>query len=168
MEKAVKIIGGVVIAIAAVLIIFHVFTDGGILHKLKDTAKQDSRYDEQIQKGYEKAVLADPQLCYVGKTAKTAGKECQIFEEVQVTDTADDYDKSLKEAVAEKRITIKEMKVFQITGAETKILQTGINIEDGTIDIKEPGIYQISISGMDKYHNSVGIEYLVVMNLKEV
>lgn len=168
MEKTVKIIGGVVIAIAAVLIVFYVFTDGGILHKLKDGASQNSRYDEQVQKGYEKTVLADPQLCYVGKTAKTAGKEYQIFEEVQVTDTADDYDKSLKEAVAEKRITVKDMKVSRVTETEIKILQTGVDAGDGTVDIKEPGIYQISISGMDKYHNPVGIEYLVVMNLEEV
>lgn len=168
MKKVIQVIGGVLIAAAAVLIVINIYT-GNILGSLKDGAEKTETAAADPKDEYEKAVLADPVFTYTGESAKKAGEDYAVFEEVKVTDSIDGYENSLKDAVADGRIFIQDMKVLELgsEGMQEAAAETAaIDLDSGVLSIGKSGIYQVKISGIDNHNNPVKTEFLIAVNRK--
>ena len=176
MKKIIQIFGGVMIAAAAVLIVIGIYS-GSILPGLKDNAEKTDTAAAHPKEEYEKAVLADPVFTYTGEAAKQAETDYDVFEEIKVTDSMDGYEKTLKEAVAEGKIKILDIKVleceekkYEEKEIEMAEAEADIRMENdtytGRISIKKSGIYQIKIAGMDEHNNPVKTDFLIAVNRK--
>lgn len=164
----IQVIGGVLIAAAAVLIVINIYT-GNIFPDLKDGAEKTETAAANTKDEYEKAVLADPVFTYTGDTAKKAGEAYMVFEEVKVTDSIDGYENTLKDAVADGRIFIRDMAVLELgtEGMQEVAAETAaIDIDSGVLSIGKSGIYQVKISGIDNHNNAVDTEFLIAVNRK--
>lgn len=174
MKKIIQIFGGVMIAAAAVLIVIGIYS-GSILPGLKDKAEKTDTAAAHPKEEYEKAVLADPVFTYTGEAAKQAETDYDVFEEIKVTDSMDGYEKTLKEAVAEGKIRIGDVRVLECRKKDTgekemTDAEADIGMEEdaytGVVSIKKSGIYQIKIAGMDEHNNPVKTDFLIAVNRK--
>lgn len=165
MKKVIQVIGGVLIAAAAVLIVINIYT-GDIFSGLTDGAEKTETAEAHPKDGYEKAVLADPVFTYTGETAKKAGEAYTVFEEVRVTDSIDGYETTLKDAVTDGRIFVQDMAVLELGEDGMQEASAGIDMDSGVISIEKSGIYQVRISGMDSHNNAVKTEFLIAVNRK--
>ena len=162
------------IAAAAVLIVIGIYS-GNIFPGLKDGAAKTDTAAAHPKEEYEKAVLADPVFTYTGEAAKQAGTDYDVFEEIKVTDSMDGYEKTLKEAVAEGKIRIGDVRVLECRKKDTgekemTDAEADIRMEEdaytGVVSIKKSGIYQIKIAGMDEHNNPVKTDFLIAVNRK--
>lgn len=165
MKKVMEAAGGLLIAAAAVLLFLNVFA-GSIGGGLKQGAKQPERESAHPQQEYEEAVLADPALSYTGDTAKKADEAFGIYDQIEVMDSHDGYQRNLKDAVLEGRIVVKELGVEQKTDSGMEAAQADIDMDAGTLCIKESGIYRIRIKGMDRHNNPAQTAFLIAVNRK--
>lgn len=168
MKKVIQVIGGVLIAAAAVLIVINIYS-GNIFPGLKDGAGKTETAAAHPKDEYEKAVLAAPVFTYTGESAKKAGGDYAVFEEVKVTDSIDGYENTLKDAVADGRIFIRDMKVLELGEERMQEATAGtaaIDMDSGVLSIDKSGIYQVRISGMDNHNNPVRTEFLIAVNRK--
>lgn len=167
MKKTIEVIGGVLIAAAAVLLVIQVFT-GSFEGSLKEGAAPTEKNAVLPQDEYEKAVLADPVFTYTGTSAKKAGESCRVFEEVLVSDSSDGYEKTLKEAVAEGRIIVKSMEVLKKGDSKMEMAEADTDLNAGTLSIEKSGVYQVKINGMDAHNNPVRTQFLIAVNREGV
>lgn len=167
MKKIIQVMGGVLIAAAAVLVIINIYA-GNIFPGLKDEAVKTDTASAHPKEEYEKAVLADPVFTYTGKLAKKAGKDYAVYEEIKVTDSIDGYERTLAEAIEDGRIRIKEIEIKKSKDGGLEEAAADIDADTGTISIKESGIYQLKLKGMDEHNNPVKTDFLIAVNRKEV
>jgi hypothetical protein len=165
MRNMIQVIGGVLLAAVTVLLIVN-FSSGEIFSNLKNGAKKSEQMENVPGEAYEKAVLASPNFVYIGELAKEAGKVYDVFGEIQVTDSIDNYEKSLKEAVTEGRIYVQNIEIREGGKDGLKETDADIDVANGKLLIRQSGIYQIKIKGMDVHNNPVKTEFLLAVNRK--
>ena len=167
MKKIIQIMGGVLIAAAAVLIFINLYM-GSIFGSLKEGAGKTDTATAHPKEEYEKAVLADPVFTYIGEMAKKAGKDYAVYEEIKVTDTIDGYERTLQEAIDDGRIRIKEIEIQKSKDGGLQEAAADVDADTGNIAIKESGIYQIKLKGIDEHNNPVKTDFLIAVNRKGV
>lgn len=167
MKKIIQVAGGVIIAAAAVLIIINIYA-GNILPGLKDGAIKTDTAEAHPKEEYEKAVLADPVFTYTGEMTKKVGKDYAVYEEIKVTDSIDGYERTLQKAIEDGRIRIKEIEIKKSKEDGFQEAAADIDMDTGTIAIKESGIYQLKLKGIDAHNNPVKTDFLIGVNRKGV
>ena len=85
-----------------------------------------------------------------------------------MTDSIDGYERTLAEAIEDGRIRIKEIEIKKSKDGGLEEAAADIDADTGTISIKESGIYQLKLKGMDEHNNPVKTDFLIAVNRKEV
>lgn len=163
MKQIMQFAGAVLIAAAAVLIIIGIYTEH-LLPKLKTEMKQEKKQEKVLQ-NYEKAVLSDPKFVYLGETSRSVGETYLIFDEIQVTDSVNRYERMLKEAMTDEEIFVRDIQVLDKEG--NNVEGAVVDAQTGKIRIMKAGKYHIRMNGMNENNRSMKIDFLISVNRKE-
>lgn len=164
MRKAIQIAGGMIIAAAVVIGVVTVYRNI-VLPGLKTGGiKETNAYSGGDTNAMKEAVSFHPVFTYTGAEPVLAGNAYGVFDDVQVTDAKDDYDKTMTEALEEERIKVPKVTILTEEKAET----ADASFDESTkqITFAKSGVYCVKVTGKDRHNNKAEAEFFVPVESK--
>lgn len=160
MKKLIQVIGGACIAALAVLAVFGIYRSV-VFSGLKEAGMKEANSYAGFKdtEAMKTAVSYHPVFTYTGAERVLTDAPYPVFDEIQVTDKKDDYDKTLTDAVKENRIKVQEVEV--LTEQEEETQDALYNEETQELSFKRSGVYQVRIKGKDKHNNTAETKFLI-------
>lgn len=173
MKKIIQMLGGIMVAAVVVIAVIAVYKNK-VISELKNTStKENVKYtDFADEAAFYEAVSYHPVFQYIGTDSKktdTAYNEVNktervsmaypVLDDIYVTDTKDNYRKTLSEAVQEERIRNVEVTVTTPDKKETS--DASYDNENHTLTFTKSGIYLVKVTGKDTYNNRAETEFLI-------